>query len=137
MEPHTPLDPPRTQQPQVAVVGINPGTAGCASIVLAAIGLPVLAYIKPGKIMRGIANQAIFVVSQILAFCIPVILGGGASAAAREAGNDDGAGAAAAGALIGAPLLMAIVWFIWVILTTIDVNRCVKDHNAGKGVKYT
>ena len=32
---------------------------------------------------------------------------------------------------------MGLVWFVWIILTAIDVNKLVKRHNAGEGVKYT
>mgnify|MGYP006899616674 FL=1 len=87
MEPQQPNQNAPAPQPQVAVVGINPGTAGCLTIFCAAIGLPVLAYIQPGNIIRGIVNQVIYFVALGLAFLIPVIIGGSASEAASTVGQ--------------------------------------------------
>ncbi|GEM_PF-3094361 len=128
---------PQVQQPQVAVVGINPGTAGCLSMLFAVIGLPFFSYIQPGKIARGVVVQLIYWAALALAFFGPLIVGGGAAAVAQESGNRGAGELAAGGAFLGMMFLPGLVWVLGIIFTSMDVNKCVKAHNAGRGVSYT
>ena len=64
---------------------------------------------------------------------VPGLLG----AAASSAADPEHQTAAAGGALMLIPLAMGGVWLAGVVFTMIDINKLVKAHNSGTGVRYT
>lgn len=52
------------------------------------------------------------------------------------AGNHGEAEAVAVGSVLGSSFFFGLVWLLGIVFTSIDANRCIKDHNAGKGVSY-
>ena len=125
--------PSAPTHPNVTVIGINPGTAGCQAIFFAIVGLPFFAYIAPGKILRGLVVQLMYWGALAAAFVVPGLLG----AAASSAADPEHQTAAAGGALMLIPLAMGGVWLAGVVFTMIDINKLVKAHNSGTGVRYT
>ena len=124
--------PSAPTHPNVTVIGINPGTAGCQAIFFAIVGLPFFAYIAPGKILRGLVVQLMYWGALTAAFVVPGLLGAAASSAVGPENQ-----AAVGGALMLIPVVMGGVWLAGVVFTMIDINKLVKAHNSGTGVRYT